>query len=688
MTNRNFATAAGQAVKAGKTANRPHYLVADHVQGKLRTALAAIRDGFAVFDRDHKLIYANASYTGLFRDGPQVALGQSYDQIICRFGDGALVDLGGLDPQDWQMQMIERVSRSEIPPIILPCISGHFLKFTDQRGPDGDLVCTVSDVTDIVRRESELEEARARAEAANRAKSSFLANMSHEIRTPMNGVVGMAELLCDTSLTDEQRLFAETIRSSGEALLRIINDVLDYSKAEAEKLKLYPEPFDLERCIHEVMLLLQPLASEKGVSLLVDFDLFLPTRFVADPGRMRQILTNLLGNAVKFTNKGHVLARVVGIELSHGIYELHITVEDTGIGIAPEHIGHIFGEFNQVEDQANRKFEGAGLGLAITRQLVDLMGGEIWVDSVPGKGSCFGFKIQFAGAEPMPEEPEYRPITLRSALVVDEAIVSRKILCRQLENFGLSVQACQTAADALGLLRAGERFDLIIADQVMQQVDGQVFAAGVRSLGIDAPILLQSMSPMRIHASANLLQGVLQKPIQRSDLFRRLQELSNLALLSRSQEAQAQAEHPDRFRKVRVLAAEDNKTNQLVFSKMVQEFDIELQFASNGREAFELWRAFRPDMIFMDISMPEVDGREATRAIRQAEDQDGRGEHVPIIALTAHALTGDSDSILAAGVDHYLTKPLKKVEIAEKIRSFDPRAAQAPTDELKPTPGV
>jgi signal transduction histidine kinase len=285
---------------------------------------------------------------------------------------------------------------------------GRVVLESDHVTPDGGRVGLRTDITALRDQQAALDAARQAAEAANRAKSAFLANMSHEIRTPMNGVVGMAELLCDTALTEEQRLFAETIRSSGEALLVIINDILDYSKIEAERLTLRPEPFDLERTIHEVTMLLQPRAREKGIDLMIDFDMFLPTRFVGDPGRLRQVLTNLIGNAVKFTEKGHVMTRVVGAENAGQSQTLHVTVEDTGIGIAPEHLDHIFGEFNQVEDERNRKFEGTGLGLAITRRLIELMGGAVWVDSEFGKGSSFGFRIvtlpvaEDAGRMPVP----------------------------------------------------------------------------------------------------------------------------------------------------------------------------------------------------------------------------------------------------------------------------------------------
>jgi len=434
-------------------------------QRRLWEALETIQDGFAVFDAEQKLIIANGAYVGLFQDHCELKAGQTYDQIITMMATSGIVDLEGRDTADWYHEMIARLTQPEIAPRIVRLLNGRSLRLTDRRGDAGDLVCLTQDITESVRREAELEVARASAEAASRAKSAFLANMSHEIRTPMNGVVGMADLLCETSLSEEQRLFAETIKSSGEALLGIINDVLDYSKAEAEKLRLYPEPFDLERCLHEVMLLLQPRAQEKGVNLVVDFDLFLPTRFVADPGRMRQILTNLLGNAVKFTAQGHVLARVVGIDHGDRRFDLHFSIEDTGIGIAPEHLAHIFGEFNQVEDQSNRAFEGTGLGLAITRQLVELMGGEIWVDSEPGKGSCFGFKVTVDPAEDLPIDPPVRPVALKTALIADAAMVSRTILARQLETYGIAVTALRSSAEVLAALATGAKPDLVILDE-------------------------------------------------------------------------------------------------------------------------------------------------------------------------------------------------------------------------------
>ena len=652
-------------------------------QRRLWEAIETIQDGFAVFDAEQKLIIANGAYVALFQNRCDLKAGQTYDQIIRMMAASGIVDLEGRDEADWYHEMVARLAQADIVPRVVRLLDGRSLKLMDRRGDAGDLVCLTADISESVRREAELEVARASAEAASRAKSAFLANMSHEIRTPMNGVVGMADLLCETHLNEEQRLFAETIKSSGEALLTIINDVLDYSKAEAEKLRLYPEPFDLERCLHEVMLLLQPRAREKGINLVVDFDLFLPTRFIADPGRMRQILTNLLGNAVKFTAEGHVLARVVGLDHGDGRFDLHVSIEDTGIGIAAEHLAHIFGEFNQVEDQSNRKFGGTGLGLAITRQLVELMGGEIWVDSEKDKGSCFGFRVSVDTAEELAADRPVHPVTLKTALIADEAMVSRTILARQLETYGIAVTALRSIPEVLDALAQGARPDLVILDQDGPGDIGHLIAQA-HSYCPGLPIVLSSARAPSPRLPEGLICGVLQKPILRSELFRRLQDLAEPRRPAPEAAPPAVAPNHEGLRRMRVLAAEDNRTNQLVFRKMVQDLLIDLSVANNGREAVDLWQSLKPDIIFMDISMPEMDGRQATIAIRAQEAAAGFGAHVPIVAMTAHAMEGDSDSVFAAGLDHYLTKPLKKAEITAEIVKYCPAEAIA----AKPEPGA
>ncbi|MDP4033038.1 MAG: ATP-binding protein, partial [Pseudorhodobacter sp.] len=372
-------------------------------QMRIWAAIEAIPDGFVLFDREDRLLTCNQQYRDIHPESADILRpGVTFEDIL-RHGlaRGKYAEAVGREAE-W---MSERMAAHRAPSSIQEqkISNGRWLRVLEQSTPDGGRVGLRVDITDWKDQQAALEAARLQAEAANRAKSAFLANMSHEIRTPMNGVVGMAELLCDTQLSEEQRLFAETIRSSGEALLVIINDILDYSKIEAERLTLHPEPFDLERTIHEVAMLLQPRARAKGIDLMIDYDMFLPTRFIGDPGRIRQVLTNLVGNAVKFTDQGHVLVRVVGPEGADGAQQVHITVEDTGIGIAQANLEHVFGEFNQVEDQQNRKFEGTGLGLAISRRLIERMEGAVWVDSELGKGSCFGFRVRLPVSEETPE---------------------------------------------------------------------------------------------------------------------------------------------------------------------------------------------------------------------------------------------------------------------------------------------
>jgi len=353
--NARVRTALGQANEKVQVAER-----------RLWHSVQTIVDGFAIFDSNNEMIAANASYLMVFDGLEEIKPGVNYMTILQVLTEEGIVNTDGLVAEDWRQMMLERWMRPEPEPVTIRLWNNTYVRLLDRRGPEGDTVSLGINITDTVEYEKQLKAARAEAEAASRAKSAFLANMSHEIRTPMNGVVGMAELLGDSGLTEEQQLYVDTIRNSGEALLVIINDVLDYSKIEAHKLQLNPESFDLERSIHEVIMLLQPSLRDKGLAVLLDFDLFLPTVYIGDPGRIRQVLTNLLGNAVKFTQQGHILVRVTGVpDPAANKTDVTILIEDTGIGIPDDKIKHIFGEFNQVENVRNRQLDGTGLGLAI-----------------------------------------------------------------------------------------------------------------------------------------------------------------------------------------------------------------------------------------------------------------------------------------------------------------------------------
>ncbi|MDF0601204.1 ATP-binding protein [Psychromarinibacter sp. C21-152] len=641
---------------------------------RLWDSVETIQDGFAVFDADSTMIAANRAYLAPFEGLDSVGPGIRDEELLRIAAEEGVVDTDGAGRDDWVEDMMWRWRAPTIHPRVIRFWNGTFVRLVDRRTEGGDTVSLALNITAQIRYEARLKAARKTAEAASRAKSAFLANMSHEIRTPMNGIVGMAQLLDDSALDEEQRLYVETIRSSGEALLVLINDVLDYSKIEAERLTLHPEEFDLEQAVYEVATLLRPSVGTKPLTMLIDYDMFMPTRFVGDPGRVRQVLTNLVGNAVKFTESGHVLVRVSSLpDSAAGRQRVHVTVEDTGIGIAPDKRDHIFGEFNQVEDDRNRTFEGTGLGLAITKRLVEMMGGEIWVESEVGTGSSFGFFLTLELAVHAASPPPAAPGWLNRVLLADPLAAGRDILRRQL----LAQKVAASGFGSADELRAAGpgAGDVVLLDAALSGSGpgpGDV-AAALRADGFAGPIFVLSATPVRTGAEVT---AVLHTPLRRHDVLRAIAAAPPRAPGAAPAEANAR---PGPRRRMRVLAAEDNRTNRLVFSKLVKSADIDLQFAENGREAVEAYRAAPPDLVFMDISMPEVDGKEATRRIRVVEADQGL-PRVPVVAMTAHALAGDEDDILAAGLDHYLTKPLKKATILHHV------AAACPAECLPPLP--
>ncbi|MGY6632474.1 MAG: ATP-binding protein [Alkalilacustris sp.] len=641
---------------------------------RLREAVETLGEelgvGAAFFDAQDRLCMANAAFLRPFRSLPEVREGIARDRLLRLCALVPLVELGDSTPEEWVAMAVSACDSD----FRFQLRTGNWIRLVDRPAPEGERLWLALDITETVLFEDRLNEERAQAEAARRAKAAFLANMSHEIRTPMNGIVGMAEILCESDLDDEQRQCAETIRASGEALLQVMNDILDFARAEGGRMVLQPEPFDLERCIHEVVVMHQAQATERGLALRVDYDLFLPTRLVGDPARIRQVLTNLIGNAVKFTTAGHVLVRAAGVLEAEAV-DLRLTVEDTGIGIAAAHLEQVFDGFTQIDAAESRRFEGTGLGLALTRKLIALMDGEVWVESVPGKGTCFGVRLRMPVAEEI-AAPRPLPDAMRHALVVEDRMVNRAILERQLGALGVRVSAAHAAPEALRAVAKGTAPDVILcADGTT--VDGMAFVAALRAQGWAGPVVLLSTNPARIaaDAAAGLSVTVLQAPVLRRRLLACLADLGEVHADAAPDLPPEGAPPPTPGRRMRVLSAEDNRTNQLVLAKMLRHLDIDLAFASDGEEAVAMYATFAPDLVFMDIAMPGMDGHEAARAIRAVER--GTGAHVPIVALTAHT-PPDDDGPEMPWLDGFLTKPLRRVAIAECIAAHVPAGVRPP----------
>ncbi len=623
---------------------------------RLWDSLETIRDGFAIFDRNDVMIAANQAYLAAFEDLECVAPGISYSEILSISVEEGLVNIGDETRAAWIDRMLARWQQDVIEPATIRFWDDKFVKLMDRRTRDGDVVTLALNITETIRRETELEEAREKAEAASRAKSAILANMSHEIRTPMNGVVGMADILLESSLDDDQKLYVQTIRNSGEALLSIINDILDYSKIEANRLTLHPAEFDLERTIQEVLILVGPKAQQKGLQLDFDYDLFLPTSYVGDVGRIRQILTNLLGNAVKFTEQGQVVVRAVGVSAAPGLQSLTITVEDTGIGIEPEMCAHIFGEFNQIESELNRRFNGTGLGLTITRSLVELMSGEIWVDSRPGEGSSFGFRLTLPIAENESDGPTV-PDWLERAFLLDEDEQSRRLTTGQLTALSLPVVSLASVRDIRNS-PPGPRDVLVVSDPSGANIGSERFCALMADVQPAGTLILTHSIDLSAPKNVGWVE-ILPQPVGRAALVEALRRIAEpVSLEHRGPTGQ--------MRKLRVLAAEDNKTNQLVFAKMLRNLNIDLVLAEDGVAALAEFEKERPDIVFTDISMPRMDGKEAAKRMRGIESK-RQWPRTPIIAMTAHAMAGDAESILASGIDECMSKPLKKTALTDHI---------------------
>ena len=533
------------------------------------------------------------------------------------------------------------------------------------------------------RAEAVMREARDLAERVARARSAFLANMSHEIRTPMNAVLGFVELILDTELTTEQRRALELVRSSSEALLMILNDILDYSKIEAEHLELESIPFDVSKVVHATASLLAVRAREKHLELLAEVSADVPRAVRGDPTRLRQVLMNLIGNAIKFTEQGEVVVSV-DVAATDGTAKVTFAVRDTGIGIAAEHTASVFKEFTQADSTMTRRYGGTGLGLAISQRLVRLMGGELSVKSEVGCGSEFSFSL----ALPVETAPPTRVVGLaalggRRMLIVDDNQTNRRILREMLAAEGINVDEASTAADGLEALRR-VRYDLAILDVQMPDMDGFQLATAVRTdKKIKRTNLLMLTSAGQRGDGERCrelgIRGYLTKPMSRSDLLEALgtvlagspDEAGTPDVVTRHTIAESRAT-------LRVLLAEDNPVNQQVAVAMLVKRGHEVHVSSNGREAVEAVKRRDYDVVLMDIQMPEMDGFEATHAIRALP----KGKDLPIIGLTAHALSGERERCLSHGMTDYLAKPFKAHELFALVEgTAEPRTVTEPAPE-------
>ena len=650
-------------------------------EARFRSLVENSWDVIYLLDADANITFASPSIPRVLGYSEEECIGQSVFAMIHR------------DQREAGRQFFAKVLQSPDSGLGSECLYRHkdrswcWYEYTMRNLLDDPavraVVVTARDITERKQAAVELQRAAEAANAASRAKSEFLANMSHEIRTPMNGVIGMLELTLDTTLTADQREYLQMAKTSSDLLLTVINDILDFSKIEAGKLNLEEIEFDLHDLMGETTNVLAFRAHQKGLELVCNLGPEVPRSVIGDPGRLRQVLINLVGNAIKFTTEGEIVVEVGSPGTQATSTELLFSISDTGIGIAPEKQVVIFEAFAQADNSATREFGGTGLGLAISSRLVGLMGGRISVESALGKGSTFRFTAKVGVSRLGATVPAVLPkadLLHVPVLVVDDNATNRRILEATVKDWGMDCRTACSGAEALQLLTdaqaSGAPYSVVLLDCQMPGLDGFSVADIIRTdLSPTGAVIMMLTSADRsgdVTRCRHLgIASYLVKPIRRSELLNSLlQALARHESTNSSQPALERAAERQVDLPRRVLVAEDNLVNQTFLSRTLQKLGHVPTLAANGRETIERFRTGSYDLIFMDVQMPEMDGLSATEAIRKLEKSSGT--HIPIFAMTAHALKGDRERCLAAGMDGYISKPATLAEIASAVNSVPP----------------